>query len=751
MLEKSPSLAADYRSLWSNACYRRYSPGLHCIDETLEILRPPMGASFIDFGCGSGKPAAELRKRSYGVVGIDFADNCLDDDIDIPFLVADLAKPLNLSAQYGFCTDVLEHIAPDSIDDVLLSICDTVKKAIVFSIALDADEFGPLLLGKPLHLTIQKADWWKAKLESFWPRVEIVSESETQLAVACFTFPDKFRHDVKVEALCNTPDQVIRSHIETNGKRGLPFVEIGAATGREIVIVGGGPSLAKTLPFIAGMKNAGYLIVALNNAANFLKENGIRADWQMLIDCRPENIKFVRDFPAAGYLLSAQCHPLVFDHLARQNVRIFYPAMEGIRDLLARETDTAPLILGMHTSGLQALSVCYTMGYRTMHLHGYDSSDAASGDSHAYNQDETAAEQKRLDVRFNGKHYRCSFAMYKQAEEFEKYSRMLADHGAVIHVYGDGLLPAIARDMSARAEAEDTALPPDASCACYDLAAAPASYDFLCWLVIAEMARLRANAPAPLKVGFRAGPDDGFRRDDGLPLLDRQLMLANVMRPALKLLGAIEHPDGLEGGSWHSRYVLAPIVESYRNGETVPRFCVPDDYRDEARAWLKQHAIDGPPVTITLREASHWPERNSNVAAWLEFARSLDRRVVFVRDTEMADEPLDGMLSCPRASRDLLFRAALYDGAFCNCFIANGPGGLALFGRAPWLYFMPEVAGYAPSTDAWLRKYMGFGRGEQVPWARPDQRIIWEADSYLAIRTAWDALRPHIREISNGL
>lgn len=455
MLQRTDSLQQTYVKLWDTATYRRYVPGLHYVDAALEVLRPEMGASFIDFGCGTGRPAAELRKRGYGVVGIDFAENCLDEGVDIPFLIADLAQRIQLTAQFGFCTDVMEHVAPEHIDEVLLTIVDCVRQGVFFSIALDYDQFGPMLIGKPLHLTVKDAKWWREKLGQFWPRIVVVSEKSTLVSFACFADVKVFREHTKIEALCNTPDDVIFAQVAVNAARNIPWVSSSEVGGVPCLIVGGGPSLQKTLPIIKQSAAMGCPIFALNAASGFLTANGLSC-WQVIIDPREHNVDLL-DRNAAGHILASQCHPRLFDEIGNINILGFHVAMEGIGDHF-KEGANATLIGGGITSGLTALALVYTLGYREIHLHGYDSSDADSGEAHAYAQDQSRAEKKRLEVKFNGKRYRCSFAMYKQAEEFEKYSRMLADLDAVIHVHGEGLLPAIACHIAEKqAEAEKAA------------------------------------------------------------------------------------------------------------------------------------------------------------------------------------------------------------------------------------------------------------------------------------------------------
>jgi hypothetical protein len=150
--------------------------------------------------------------------------------------------------------------------------------------------------------------------------------------------------------------------------------------------------------------------------------------------------------PAHNYILSSQCDPGLFDVLKHEDVMVLHMGTEGILEHLPPGTK-ATLIGGGFTAGLSALNAVYTLGYREIHLYGYDSSDADDGNAHAYPQDENDPEKARIEVWCCGRKFRTSFAMYAQAERFQKYAEMLAEAGAVIYVHGDGLLPTIAREM----------------------------------------------------------------------------------------------------------------------------------------------------------------------------------------------------------------------------------------------------------------------------------------------------------------
>lgn len=267
----------------------------------------------------------------------------------------------------------------------------------------------------------------------------------------------------------------------------------------------------------------------------------------------------------------------------------------------------------------------------------------------------------------------------------------------------------------------------------YNVPTGPMSYDSLVWLINAEMNRIREGAPAPLKVHFWHGKDQNPQLDDV-----RAKMYYNVAKPALRLLGAIE--ENQEGGWCEHVYTPAPIVKRCRGGEKVPKFKAPDKFLAEMREYSDY-------VTITLREAPYWPHRNSNLKAWSKFAKYLTdkgEKVVFVRDTDKADEPFKNWPICPMASHNLMARAALYEVAKVNLFVSNGPVSIAMFNDKPWLEFVkiePDGHTYHMNTPWFWRQNCGLEVGEQYPWSSDKQRIVWDKkDDLENLIEAWDAL-----------
>lgn len=242
----------------------------------------------------------------------------------------------------------------------------------------------------------------------------------------------------------NTGSDVVLSNAREN-EHAAPWLRKSDAHGEIAFLCGSGPSLMDCLPFIKAHASKGK-VFALNNAGKILKENGVEADYQVLLDPRPENVEFIREQYVKAYLVASQVHPDIFKTLQGRVVAQWHPAIEGIADLFPSRDMT--LIGGGITVGLCAMTLAYAMGFRQLMLFGYDSS--YRGDKgHAAPQRRTPVENWTFDVTVFDKTFKSNAAMTKQAEQFPHLAKALAEEcGCEIHVFGDGLLPYIAQKIS---------------------------------------------------------------------------------------------------------------------------------------------------------------------------------------------------------------------------------------------------------------------------------------------------------------
>ena len=253
--------------------------------------------------------------------------------------------------------------------------------------------------------------------------------------------------DIKV--CCNTSGDKTREHVKASVDLGLPVVEPLEANERHAVIVGGGPSLKSNWHELLHWISQGADVFALNAAAGFLNDRGILPTYQVVVDPRESNVSLIGQ--ARSYLCASQCHPALFGQIPLHRAGLFH--MVGSAQGLVNGT----LIGGDITVGLVAPCLAYTLGYRQIHLYGYDSS-YAEGEHHAYAQEQTDQESKRLEVfaELDGKMipFTTNYAMAKQAELFPKTAEILCNAGAVMTVHGTGLLPTIAKSMQVKPAAQ---------------------------------------------------------------------------------------------------------------------------------------------------------------------------------------------------------------------------------------------------------------------------------------------------------
>lgn len=541
------------------------------------------------------------------------------------------------------------------------------------------------------------------------------------------------RHHNRVEELTTVPN-TDGSRFFSNAcaalKRGLP--ELAALPWRPhpAVLCGGGPSLtdADSLEKIRKLKEAGGLVYALNNAAKTLCEHGIRPDFQIVLDARPENVEFVREDWADAVLIASQCDAGLFDAaLARKaSLVVFNHGAKEIGESLKTELgrEATPLMVGgSHTVGLVAMSIAYTAGHNLMHLFGYDSSHR-EGKSHAYRQDMNARDEL-LEVVAGGKAFVASLAMASQARAFPEAAQQLTELGCTIHVHGDGLLPAIAKMTE-----EMQAVKP--LTAIYDLSIGPGTFEFFPFLCEAERYRKEFGFTC-IDMLFVPGHCQGHR-EDNIRLIGKEAldgMLQRICVNGARLLPSVrnihfyqEKPEKVEGELFPPMWGPERPVglygpEHFVNGERALTAT------PAAKAWQRKRYAK-PYVTITMREAAYWLGRNSNLKNWLIAAEHLEEHgydVVFVPDAD--GHVVDGFHNCTEASQDIDLRMALYEGAALNLGVSNGPMALCYLSNAKYIVFKMLPEDGSPITRAF---YNARGMEVGAQWG-PNGKVVWEADS----------------------
>lgn len=258
-----------------------------------------------------------------------------------------------------------------------------------------------------------------------------------------------------VNTVAATPAEQSRKNIEINLARGFPRLhqmpEFQRIKGMNvpIAIVGGGPSLKRTIGELEGFRH----IIAAGSAHDYLRSQGVTPEYTVVCDPDPVMANYLRN-PSSEtkYLLSSHCDDSVFVNLAGMSIALWHcgPVDE---ELLNRIDPGWHAVGGGCTVGLRAISIAIVLGYQNIHLFGFDSclSDDES-EHHAYEFTDSSEDlgdiySVKLGLGTNGpnegaKTYRCAGYQMAQADHF----KLLVQHFGHIFeptFHGDGLLPAM--------------------------------------------------------------------------------------------------------------------------------------------------------------------------------------------------------------------------------------------------------------------------------------------------------------------
>lgn len=153
------TITEDYRALnaelhRTRADYGRR--GYRHADRVIKLIKHFEATSVLDWACGKGTLAPALRERGV-TIPIGEYDPGMPGK-DTPPEPADVLV----------CTDALEHIEPECLDDVLAEITRLTLKVGHLVIATQPDRTKLLPDGRNPHLIVQPAGWWRERLRPYF-------------------------------------------------------------------------------------------------------------------------------------------------------------------------------------------------------------------------------------------------------------------------------------------------------------------------------------------------------------------------------------------------------------------------------------------------------------------------------------------------------------------------------------------------------------------------------------------------------
>lgn len=219
-----------YTLMWSHDEYRRCVPGAQVAEQFLRLAQPRRGSTVIDFGAGTGEGALLLTILSDALMQspvkvhmLDFARNCLDEDVRnalqtqghaLEFTQHDLTQPAPISAPFGYCTDVMEHIPPEQVDLVLTNVLQAAQH-VFFQISCVDDSCG-VLIGEKLHLSVHPPSWWLKKFNDLDCTVHYWSAAKDGSSCIAYVTAWATGQEIVDKGELNIEEEHIRQNVRVN-------------------------------------------------------------------------------------------------------------------------------------------------------------------------------------------------------------------------------------------------------------------------------------------------------------------------------------------------------------------------------------------------------------------------------------------------------------------------------------------------------------------------------------------------------
>lgn len=462
MFPKYTEEQKKYIKCWELDDYRNHSPGEGLVDLFME-LGPE--TSVIDWGCGTGRASKKLFENSdLDITMVDFAYNCLDDDVKalakssdrLRFIEQDLTKPSNLQSEWGFCTDVMEHIPTDDVDEVLKNILYSSKQ-VFFQISTADDIFSrhpDLDVDSDLHLTVKDYQWW---LEKFTRHRCIIHRSKDLGNAVIFFVTGWSERSLGWNAgTVNTDIETIKRNMAENAKLGIQAIKPHVGDGEvEVMLLCGGPTLNEFEDEIKAHRENGVKCITVNGTYNWCIERGIRPSLQCMVDARGFMHRFVNQVPGitdeTKYVISSQCDPKIFEGLPHDRTYMWQASVSKelvphVKEHYGRMYEDWYPSPGGTTVGLRALMLLRMLGFNKIHIYGMDSCVFPDKHHHAYEQEENdyLDEKDTLGVVVGKgteweKTFQCQLWHAFQAAEFQAMVPNMPDD-LKLQVHGDGLI-----------------------------------------------------------------------------------------------------------------------------------------------------------------------------------------------------------------------------------------------------------------------------------------------------------------------
>lgn len=424
--ESPPLITAEYIALQKDL-HSRFNYG-YGADVKEAIAWISDSGSVLDYGCGQGKLRQALGDR------VQEYDPAIEGKDGIPY-----------PADYVVCTDVLEHIEPELLDNVLAHIRKLTLKEFFFIIATNPSS-KIMADGRQAHLIVEDVEWWQEKLSKYFEidRLEDRTLEGKGLLVTGKALAEGMVPIGHINSTAASTDEIRNEQARQNIARVSKRVTVAGSDpklpihDRTAILVCAGPSLKHTLPAVALSKaNPDCDVVSVSVSHRYLLEHNIVP--YAHIDCDPRDHKPLQigePHKDVKYWLASCIHPSYLDMLEGYDVALWHSYNgEGSLPIMKMEP-LHRMLIGGGSVGLRALALLYYLGYRKFEIHGMDCSFETEEQDHV--TEHLGKKSRMVRVKCGDRWFNTSATLILYERFFSKQMKHMADVDIKLH--GDGML-----------------------------------------------------------------------------------------------------------------------------------------------------------------------------------------------------------------------------------------------------------------------------------------------------------------------
>ena len=201
---------------------------------------------------------------------------------------------------------------------------------------------------------------------------------------------------------CKFTKQELYENIVANLKWKRPDIqEIAQSEKGAVLILAGGPSIDNEIDEIKRLQAEGAKSIVIARMYPWCVEHGIKVDYVTSLDCsEDQELSFVSPQPDTVHLLSTVTRPSIFEKLKDHKVYIFDSRSEPKCRDLRREAEyaVATVVNGGGSVSVLSLSLAFTLGFRDVHMFGFDAMVTDKDTTHSKGIAGTSLKQRLMPV-----------------------------------------------------------------------------------------------------------------------------------------------------------------------------------------------------------------------------------------------------------------------------------------------------------------------------------------------------------------